>query len=570
MTAQSLPVDPVVTALEALCKDGTLSFAAIEKKAELGNGVLSLARKKGTQLQLEVLLKISTAIEIPLRDLVAGDDPRLALLSSAGIGGDGDRRQFRIAWDRLVQSGFNSRQTYDDETIAELALSIAAEGLLQPLLVRPAKGRPGMQEVVDGERRRRAISLLALRRDLPDDLATLGIPVFLTDVGDAEALAQSLLANFHRVAANPMEEAEAFARLQALDKKAWSSERIAERLGMSKRHVQGRLRLAHDLTEAAKSALREGKINPTQARALATAPQDAQATMLDNLANEDMGEEEVLDLAAAYQAAEMLGPDTVCEFSGMGLCQFKAVERVSNYGCRADWLLLNHDGTVSPIIRYRTVTVKNGKLWDVLGDGGEISPLSKAQITAALARYKKADSGAIDDVGADDDLMDDDPSPSRQQSSGMNWQERTVLVDGWCDQAIVTLSGGSQRQTAMAFILADLHEAQGGECFAPEFFEPAGPMASFADLCERDEDTGKLQLTGDATAEAVFERLLRLPEGVLFEIWLGIELRFRVSLGYGAARPLRRSLARVIGLPIPRELLPDQTELEDAIAETGE
>ncbi|USA60154.1 ParB/RepB/Spo0J family partition protein [Qipengyuania citrea] len=170
---------------------------------------------------------------------------------------------------KLVQSPRNVRRHSDPAADAELKASIAAHGLLQNLIVRP--GARGKFEVEAGERRRCALLALAEEKVLPKGYEVTCL--VLED--DAEiAVETSLAENFHRLAMNPADEAQAFA---ALIEAGASTEDVARRFGLTVRFVEGRLRLA-TLAPVVFDALAAGEITLDLAKAFgATSDQEIQA-----------------------------------------------------------------------------------------------------------------------------------------------------------------------------------------------------------------------------------------------------------------------------------------------------
>jgi ParB family chromosome partitioning protein len=170
---------------------------------------------------------------------------------------------------KLVQSPRNVRRHGDPSADSELKASIAAHGLLQNLIVRPAAR--GKFEVEAGERRRCALLALAEEKVLPKGYEV--ICLVLED--DAEiAVETSLAENFHRLAMNPADEAQAFA---ALIDAGVSTEDVARRFGLTVRFVEGRLRLA-TLAPVVFDALASGEITLDLAKAFgATSDQEIQA-----------------------------------------------------------------------------------------------------------------------------------------------------------------------------------------------------------------------------------------------------------------------------------------------------
>ena len=170
---------------------------------------------------------------------------------------------------KLVQSPRNVRRHGDPAADSELKASIAAHGLLQNLIVRPAAR--GKFEVEAGERRRCALLALAEEKVLPKGYEVTCL--VLED--DAQiAVETSLAENFHRLAMNPADEAQAFAAL--IDAGA-STEDVARRFGLTVRFVEGRLRLA-TLAPVVFDALAAGEITLDLAKAFgATSDQEIQA-----------------------------------------------------------------------------------------------------------------------------------------------------------------------------------------------------------------------------------------------------------------------------------------------------
>lgn len=182
-----------------------------------------------------------------------------------------------IPLNKLVQSPRNVRRHADAAADAELKASIAAHGLLQNLIVRPAA--KGKFEVEAGERRRRAMLALAEDKILRRDHAVTCL--VLEQVAEA-AVETSLAENFHRLAMNPADEAQAFA---SLVEGGASSEEVARRFGLTVRFVEGRLRLAR-LAPVVFDALASGEITLDMAKAFgATSDQEVQARVFEQISS---------------------------------------------------------------------------------------------------------------------------------------------------------------------------------------------------------------------------------------------------------------------------------------------
>lgn len=172
-----------------------------------------------------------------------------------------------VPLDQIEPWAQNPRRTFAPEAEAELADSIAARGVLQNLVVRRIGDR---LQIGAGERRWRALRRLAAEGRWDPTAAT--VPVNIVDCPDDGAfLAVALVENLQRQDVPPLEEAEGFARLIALDPERWQPKTIAAQVGCSRRHIEQRLALLR-LPDATQADLRAGKITVTQARAAGQTP----------------------------------------------------------------------------------------------------------------------------------------------------------------------------------------------------------------------------------------------------------------------------------------------------------
>ena len=155
------------------------------------------------------------------------------------------------------------RQTFDAESLAELAASIRSQGVIQPLLVRPRRTETAtIYEIVAGERRWRA----AQRAGLTE------VPVYLRELSDEDALTAALIENLQREDLNPLEEAQAIQSLR--ERLPYSQEELAQRLGKSRSAVANSLRLLQ-LPRPMQDALKDGVFTPGHARAVLALPERA-------------------------------------------------------------------------------------------------------------------------------------------------------------------------------------------------------------------------------------------------------------------------------------------------------
>ncbi|MCP3664541.1 MAG: ParB/RepB/Spo0J family partition protein [Gammaproteobacteria bacterium] len=154
----------------------------------------------------------------------------------------------------LIQRGrYQPRRDFNPESLQELADSIAAQGVVQPIVVRPIEG--GRYEIIAGERRWRASQQAGLS----------DIPVVIRDVPDQTAMAMGLIENIQRDDLNPLEEATALHRL--LHEFELTHQQIAQAVGKSRTTVTNLLRLL-DLNDDLKRYIEARQLEMGHARAL--------------------------------------------------------------------------------------------------------------------------------------------------------------------------------------------------------------------------------------------------------------------------------------------------------------
>ena len=162
-----------------------------------------------------------------------------------------------LSVDRLRPGKYQPRAKMDAASLAELALSIKEQGVMQPILVRPVDG--GVFEIVAGERRWRAAQQAGLRE----------VPALVKNVPDQAALAVALIENIQREDLNPLEEARGLARL--IDEFGLTHEAAAKAVGRSRSAVSNLLRL-NGLAPPVQEYLLAGQIEMGHARALLALP----------------------------------------------------------------------------------------------------------------------------------------------------------------------------------------------------------------------------------------------------------------------------------------------------------
>jgi len=161
--------------------------------------------------------------------------------------------------DLLVRGAYQPRLDMHQESLEDLAASIRAQGIIQPIVVRPLAQRgPGgapRYEIIAGERRWRAAQMAGLQ----------SVPVVIREIPDSAAIAMSLIENIQRENLNPLEEALAIRRL--IDEFGLTHEAAADAIGRSRVAVSNLLRLMQ-LGEPARELLQTRAIEMGHARAL--------------------------------------------------------------------------------------------------------------------------------------------------------------------------------------------------------------------------------------------------------------------------------------------------------------
>lgn len=156
--------------------------------------------------------------------------------------------------DLIQRSRFQPRFDIRPETLETLADSIRGQGIIQPILVRPLADL-GRYEIIAGERRWRAAQMAGLHQ----------VPTIVQEVPDRTALSLALIENIQREDLNPLEEAEALARL--VNEFELTHQEVAEAVGRSRTTVTNLLRLL-DLGEDVKRLVKAGDLEMGHARAL--------------------------------------------------------------------------------------------------------------------------------------------------------------------------------------------------------------------------------------------------------------------------------------------------------------
>ena len=158
-----------------------------------------------------------------------------------------------LAVDLIQRGRYQPRRNFDEDKLRELADSITAQGVVQPVVVRSVDG--GRYELIAGERRWRAAQLAGLHE----------IPAVIRDVDDQAAMAMALIENIQRDDLNPLEEASALHRL--LEEFGLTHQQVAQAVGKSRTTVTNLLRLL-ELNPDVKTLVEKGELEMGHARAL--------------------------------------------------------------------------------------------------------------------------------------------------------------------------------------------------------------------------------------------------------------------------------------------------------------
>jgi ParB family chromosome partitioning protein len=200
------------------------------------------AKKRGLGRGLEALLGPKGAAQAPVLEATPADTLR------------------QLPVDALAPGKYQPRKTLDEAKLAELAESIKAQGVIQPIVVRDLGGR--RFEIIAGERRWRASQLAGLSE----------IPAVVREVDDRTVVAMALIENIQREDLNPLEEAQALQRL--IDEFDLTHAQAADAVGRSRAAVSNLLRLL-EMAKEIRTLVETRALEMGHARALLTLPPQA-------------------------------------------------------------------------------------------------------------------------------------------------------------------------------------------------------------------------------------------------------------------------------------------------------
>lgn len=190
-----------------------------------------------------------------------------------------------------IQRGkYQPRRDMDSEALEDLASSIRAQGIIQPIVVRQVLG--GKYEIIAGERRWRAAQMAGLTK----------VPAIVREIPDEAAVAIALIENIQRESLNPIEEAIALQRL--LEEFSMTHQQVAEAVGKSRATVTNLLRLL-TLVDEVKTMLEHGDLEMGHARALLTLQPASQVDAAQMIVNKGLSVRDAEELVRRLQVPNL-------------------------------------------------------------------------------------------------------------------------------------------------------------------------------------------------------------------------------------------------------------------------
>ena len=211
----------------------------------------------------------------------------------------------------LLPNPDQPRRLFAEGDIEDLTASIREKGILQPLLVRAAPGKPGRYQIIAGERRWRAAQKAGLHT----------VPVIIRDMDDIEALEVGIIENVQRSDLNPIEEARAYKVL--IERFGRTQDALAQVVGKSRSHIANSLRLMN-LPDVVRDHVMQGLLSAGHARALITANRPVELAA------------EIIDKGLSVRQAEALVRDEGLVTSKPGKTKAKAAPSADTLSLEQD------------------------------------------------------------------------------------------------------------------------------------------------------------------------------------------------------------------------------------------
>ena len=213
-----------------------------------------------------------------------------ALLSSADDVSNSESNLQNCKIDNLVTGKYQPRTHMNEKALKELAESIKAQGIMQPIVVRYLENKK--YEIIAGERRWRAAKLANLDE----------VPILIKNIPDESALAMALIENIQREDLNAIEEAKGIQRL--IDEFGMTHESASEILGKSRTTITNLLRLL-SLSQHVQNALLDGKIEMGHARAIIPLSSSEQVMICQKIISQKLSVREVEALIGNRPSAKV-------------------------------------------------------------------------------------------------------------------------------------------------------------------------------------------------------------------------------------------------------------------------
>lgn len=231
----------------------------------------------------------SANVSVKKRGLGRGLDALLSSVSTAAAPVEAGEDLRELPLDQLQPGRHQPRRNFDGEALEELAHSIAAQGVVQPIVVRPSGD--GRYEIVAGERRWRAAKMAGLK----------SIPAVIRNLDERGAMAVALVENIQRADLNPLEEAEALHKL--IGECGLTHEQAATAVGRKRASITNLLRVM-ELEPEVQQWLRENRLTLGHGKALLGLQGSAQSTLAHRVMDEHLT---VRQTEALVQAAQQSG-----------------------------------------------------------------------------------------------------------------------------------------------------------------------------------------------------------------------------------------------------------------------
>ena len=243
-------------------------------KKKLGMGLSSLLSKDA---ELSSVIKSKISEKVKNSDSFKVKRPSLGMAKANGLKvsqAANNNNQQMLPIQNLVSGKFQPRKNFDLAELDELAESIKANGILQPILVRPLTKGGSSFEIIAGERRWRASQIAKIHE----------VPVIIRDFDDETALGVAMIENLQRSDLNLIEEAEGYRAL--MHNFQYTQEKLSSQLGKSRSHIANVLRIL-SLPKYVRGLIVKGELSFGHARALVPLSEDKSKEITDKII--DMG-----------------------------------------------------------------------------------------------------------------------------------------------------------------------------------------------------------------------------------------------------------------------------------------